>query len=363
MTGHTIAATYGDARQRFLAAATAREARIESFVHPDEVGPAGEELAIDVVELGRPDAAANLLIVSGTHGVEGFAGSALQSCWLEGAPVELGDLRVVMIHALNPFGFAWQRRTNEDNVDLNRNFIDWSSPVPTNPGYDEIAALLVPEAWDEEAQASSTGTLLELTANRSVDDLQQTITGGQYRHVAGVFYGGTGPVWSHRWVDEHLPRLFADTDALGIIDIHTGLGPWGVGELIMHAARGSESYERAECWWGDVRSMRDGESVSADLTGDWLSVIEDLLPGVDVTAAALEFGTVDAFTVLQTLRGEAWMHTRGTRVSPEADAVRASVRAAFADDGPAWLAELEQRFDAVASAAVTNLRNVGAAHD
>ena len=29
-----------------------------------------------------------------------------------------------MIHALNPFGFAHLRRANEDNVDLNRNFVD-----------------------------------------------------------------------------------------------------------------------------------------------------------------------------------------------------------------------------------------------
>lgn len=355
MADETIATTYGEARERFLAAARARGARLATTVHPSERGPEGEELAIDLAELGPADAAQSLLIVSGTHGVEGFAGSALQSLWLERSDFELPELRVVLLHGLNPFGFAWQRRTNEDNVDLNRNFIDWSAPPPHNADYDEIAALLVPDGWDDAARDASTASLFEYAATRTEEATQQTITGGQYRHVAGVFYGGTEPVWSHRWVDEHLPALFADTTSLGIIDLHTGLGPWGVGELIMHAARGTEPYRRAERWWGDVRSMRDGESVSADLSGDWLSVLDDLLPSTEITAAALEFGTVDTLTVLQALRGEAWMHNRGERVSDRADAVRQGVRAAFADDGPEWLAVLDERFSAVADAAMEHL--------
>ena len=101
--------------------------------------------------------------------------------------------------------------------------------------------------------------------------------------------------------------------------------------------------------------MRDGESVSASLEGDWLAAVERWVPDVEVTSAALEFGTVDTIAVLQSLRADAWLHAYGDPTGPEAAAIRAQVRAAFADDDPAWLARLIERFDAVASGALIAL--------
>ena len=59
---------------------------------------------------------------------------------MNGPQVDLaGDnLSIVLLHASNPYGFAWGRRVNEDNVDLNRNFVDFDAPLPENPGYNEI---------------------------------------------------------------------------------------------------------------------------------------------------------------------------------------------------------------------------------
>ena len=83
----------------------------------------GEALAIDSAYVGKPRAARLLVLSSGIHGVEGYFGSAVQLAWLDAlahrAPtVETG---VLLIHAINPYGFAWRRRWNENNVDLNRN--------------------------------------------------------------------------------------------------------------------------------------------------------------------------------------------------------------------------------------------------
>ncbi len=355
-----LAPSYAVARRRFLDAASVADADVESFVHPDHRGPGGEELAIDVATLGSVRAENVLMIVSGTHGVEGFAGSALQSRWLDGhvgglAADAAANLCVVLVHGFNPYGFAWHRRTNEDNVDLNRNFIDWSKEPPSNAGYDELAELLVPESWDESAQASSSTELLERAAQLGQDELQTVITGGQYRHVAGVFYGGTEPVWSHRWLVANADRLLGRAGRLGVIDLHTGLGPWGHGELIVHQHRSDPVYVRANRWWGDVNSMRDGESVSANLSGDWLGRVAELVPNAELTAAALEFGTVDPILVLQALRAEAWVHARSEPTSAEAETARAQVRAAFADDDPAWLEALATRFDDVAGRALAAL--------
>jgi len=359
-----LTTTYETSRNRFRDAAEAAGATVTTWVHPDR-GPEGEELAIDVAVLGPDDADAVLLVVSGTHGVEGFTGSALQHRWLaDHAADRPDDVRVCLLHGFNPYGFAWVRRVNEDNVDLNRNFVDWSEPPPANEDYGGLAQLLVPEDWSEDTQQTTTLQLFGVAEEVGFDRLQEIVSGGQYTHPTGVFYGGTGPVWSHRWLVEHVGGLVGTASRLGIVDLHTGLGPWGHGELISHEAGDAPGYLRGAAWWGDVRSMLDGESVSANLSGDWLGRVDHLVPGVEVTAAALEFGTVDTVTVLQALRADAVLHAHGDPTAPEAAAVRRQVRAAFADDDPAWFAAVAERFDDVVGRALRELSaNAGSSGD
>ena len=83
--------------------------------------------------------------------------------------------------------------------------------------------------------------------------------------------------------------------------------------------------------------MRDGSSVSAELAGEWLGIVADLAPTTEVTGIAIEYGTVDTVTVLQSLRADAVLHASGDPASPAAEPIRAQVRAAFIDDDPAWL--------------------------
>lgn len=355
MTARGLTDTYDESRRRFLNAVDARGGRVTSHVHP-LTGIDDEELAIDVAEFGADDPTSTLLIVSGTHGVEGFTGSALQHHWLERTDADVPDgLRVVLLHAFNPYGFAWVRRVNEDNVDLNRNFVDWSQRPPANEDYGGLAHLLVPDTWDEETQQTTTLQLLAYAEEVGFERLQEVVSGGQYGHPTGVFYGGSGPVWSHRWLTGHLDELVGGAPRLCVLDLHTGLGPWGHGELISHEGRGAPGYDRGTSWWGDIRSMVDGESVSANLNGDWLGSIDALLPDVEVTAVALEFGTVDTVSVLQSLRADAVLHASGDPRGEGAGAVRAQVRAAFADDDPAWFDAVAARFDEVVEAAVAAL--------
>jgi hypothetical protein len=350
-----LTSTYTESRHRFLDAAGRAGATVVSYPHPRR-GIDGDELAIDVASIGPDDASSVLLIVSGTHGVEGFTGSALQHQWFEAhAGARPADLRVVLIHAFNPYGFAWVRRVNEDNVDLNRNFVDWSEPPPANEDYGGLAHLIVPESWDDETQQTTTLQLLARAEEVGLPRLQEVVSGGQYTHPPGVFYGGTGPVWSHRWLVDHLPDIVGPATRLGLIDLHTGLGPWGHGELISHEGADMPGHRRGTAWWGDVRSMADGESVSAQLNGDWLGALDRLLPDVEITAVALEYGTVDVITVLQALRADAVLHSHGDPRGSDAASVRAQVRAAFADDDPAWFDAVSGRFDEVVGAAMAAL--------
>ena len=348
--------TYAIARRALLDAAASAGARVAHHVHPLP-GREGEELAIDVVELGDPDARDVVLVVSGTHGVEGYAGSALQLGLLQQAPALPDGVALVLVHALNPYGMSWVRRVNEDNVDLNRNFIDWSQPVPHNEGYDRIADLLVPREWTDAEQERTLNELLAVAGEVGLGEFQRIVSGGQYHHPTGLFYGGTGPTWSHRWLREWSADRLGSAERVVMIDLHTGLGPWGVGELIVSDPTSSASYARAAAWWGDVHSMVEGDSVSAVLAGDWQATAAGLVPQAEVTTVTIEYGTKDPLTGMQSLRADAWLHAHGDPTAPEAAAFRAAVRDAYNDDDQAWIDVVWPRCESVVTAALEGLRS------
>src|SRR5438445_7919549 len=106
--------TYAEARQKFLALASERGARVISRIHPTARGAQGEELAIDIATFGEPDAEKTLFLVSGTHGQEGFYGSALQIEFLRDLKIPEG-VNVIALHALNQWGFSHFSRTDDTN--------------------------------------------------------------------------------------------------------------------------------------------------------------------------------------------------------------------------------------------------------
>jgi hypothetical protein len=108
--------SYSEARQRFLSAALAAGATLWSYVH-EATGPQGEELAMDAAWIGPRDAPRVLVILSGTHGIEGYQGSAAQLGTLHQRARHLPDgCAMLLVHGVNPYGFAWNRRVNEDNI-------------------------------------------------------------------------------------------------------------------------------------------------------------------------------------------------------------------------------------------------------
>ena len=141
-TGFPSHRSFTRQREQFLAAATAAGARLYHYPHP-LCGPFGEALGTDVALIGNPQAKHLLIALSGTHGVEGFYGSDCQSRWLQTFnPQTLpDDVAVLMIHLINPWGTAWIRRVNEDNIDLNRNFLDFSQAPPDNQAYEALHAI------------------------------------------------------------------------------------------------------------------------------------------------------------------------------------------------------------------------------
>ena len=338
-SAESFGATYDEARTQFLAKSTAANGENERVTHPGQ-GPDGKSLSTDVAWFGPRDAERVLVTISGTHGVEGYCGSGAQVDWLrrgELANVPKGTA-VLMIHAINPYGFAWDRRVTEDNVDLNRNWIDFDQPLPANADYAELSHLICPTEWSEAEQQRTTNELMRWAQARGgLAPLQQAVSGGQYSHPNGIFFGGARPTWSRITQTRILRSYLGKARKVAIIDYHSGLGPWGYAEQIVPVRRESEAFKRAAQWYGAViTSPAGGTSTSADVLGDGASAAAALLSNAEVTVVALEFGTVPVLTVLQALRADAWLHAHGDLQSPQGKAIKQQVREAFYGDTDDW---------------------------
>ena len=331
-----------EARAKFLDACNAAGVTVDSFENPN-TGPEGGPLYTDVAVLGPSDATAALALGSATHGVEGFAGSAIQTGLLrDGMASRLAEgVRVVMIHAINPYGFAHLRRVNEDNVDLNRNFVDHSKPYPSNPRYESLAKAIAPEANSAISAAASFARLTCYGAIHGQAALQAAISGGQYTHPDGLFFGGRFETWSNKTVRTIAQRHLHGAGRVAFVDFHTGLGPYGYGEVISHDPPGSPAYVRAVAWWGDrTKAARAAESVSADLRGTIKLALSEMLPGAEVTAVSLEFGTVPLRHVLRAMQAENWLHHHGGKDHPRAEKIKAEMRRVFYPDTDDWKADV-----------------------
>lgn len=313
-------------------------AQSSTVEHPEQ-GPKKERLSTDVAWLGSRDAERVLVLISATHGVEGFAGSAAQIDWLaraEAARVP-NNLSVLLIHAINPYGFAWLRRVTHENVDLNRNWIDFAAPPPRNTDYDLLAEVICPKDWHGEERKQAELRLQDFAVAHGRARWQQALSGGQFHHPSGIFYGGNAPTWSRRTQSMIFTEYLRKAAYVGIIDVHTGLGPWGLGEHIAVVPTTSADFRRAASWYGNgLMSPNDGTSTSAPIVGDGLSGSHKLLPQAQVTAVALEFGTLKIEQILEAVRADAWLHAYGDPESPEGRAIKAQIRAAFFGEGDYW---------------------------
>ena len=351
-----FAQSYAEARDKFFAAARLRGLGVDTHVHP-LLGAEGEMLAMDVARDGPKEAQSLLVVSSACHGLEGFCGSGVQVAllgdeeWHDAA--QAAGVAVLYIHGLNPWGFSWWRRTTHENVDLNRNFRDFGVEAPANEAYDALADVIVPTTWP--ADEAGRERLEAFVATHGEKALQKAISGGQYRHADGVFFGGTAPTWSHETLRQVLRKHGTRCRRLAWIDLHTGLGPSGHGERIFAGRDDAEAIARARAWWGDVTSIYDGSSSSALLTGMMFNAAYEECAQAEYTGIALEYGTLPQADVMLALRADQWLQNH-----PDADeatrlAIKRQVRDAFYTDTDAWKVQIVTQAVEAAHEAVRGL--------
>ena len=353
-------------RDKFLKAATLASAQIVSYTNP-ALGPSGESLYTDVARVGTMQANKVLLLVAGTHGVEGYCGSACLVGWLREHNFEslAEDVAVVLVNLINPYGTAWQRRQNEDNVDLNRNFIKHGPSSPANPDYDRLHDLIVLENLEKETVAHAERQLTEFIQEQGEEAFSRAMT-AQYDHADGLFYGGSQAVWSNQTLQKILGEHCADAEHVAFIDYHSGMGPFGYGMPISPYNISTEESLRARSWFGDslvcmndIDPHLDSETIAEMYTSGTMDAVLRMFPEKTVTALTLEFGTYAFEKCIAVMREDAWLHKYGDPLSEEGLDIRRRWLKVFYPNTPDWLEMIWWRSEQVIAQALAGLAASG----
>lgn len=331
--------SYAAARTAFRERATAAGFTLTAH-DVGQVGPDGGDLSIDIAVKANGPIRKAVVVSSGTHGVEGYFGSAVQLRLLtedlahfEPAPGQA----VVLIHAVNPFGFAHVRRVNEDSVDLNRNFRKEGDVYEGAPdGYHKLYHLLnpasPPKAFDPWLLKA-----LYYMARDGFGTLKDAIAGGQYAYNQGIFFGGHGPSRSLEILKEALPPLLGGAERVVHLDLHTGSGKWGTYIHAVDLPVGSDRVAQLKREFGasTVQGL-DNSGVLYVIHGVLGAWLQEIMPHVQYDCMLTEFGTYNNISVLATLRHEnrVWWHARD---DPKRRAeARRRIFEAFCPASPTW---------------------------
>ncbi|SDQ94332.1 DUF2817 domain-containing protein [Pseudovibrio sp. Tun.PSC04-5.I4] len=310
---------YFEAQQRFVDLAQDLGFEMEIIPHPSfktEEGPVQMSVAVQ----GGRACEHVVFVTSGVHGTELTAGSGIQLDLMTRHAQNLPEnTKLVWVHAVNPAGCAIFTRTDENNVDNNRNSVDFGGELPTNPDYEGLhAAICAPAISGPEWEAANSA-IRAYTLENGAGALTQKVLKGQYTVPMGLFYGGTETSWSTKTLKEIIARYGAGAKQATIIDLHTGVGPSGFCEVM------------------DL-SSKPGEQAEWSLIGGFMCDAMDVLDlEKPATKLILEFGTVPFEQVLDAHRRDNWLKRNRATVAPELAAqIQQELKDALFVDTPDW---------------------------
>ncbi len=339
---NSFSATYAIARRRFLDAAQKRGLAHDEVRHPLQ-DLLLSEAVVDVVRIGPREARNVLFVTSGVHGTELTAGSGVQLQLIDVFADSLPhDCAIVLVHAVNPVGCARLSRTDENNVDPNRNILPSFDVLPENRSYVALHDDLCPAQWSDDVQVRDRG-VLEYVAKNGETALVQNVLKGQHSHPDGLFFGGT----SESWTVTNLTQIVHDhgqgAKQLGIIDLHTGVGPYGFGEVMR-----MDKAPVAGAEWEKI----------GNLVCDVLDRVEAERPPLKII---MEYGTYPFDHVLTSLRADNWLRHHGSIHTPLGRKIKKNLQDALFADDPEWLNAVSLQGIEVCQVALDEMNQAAAA--
>ena len=267
-----------------------------------------DNLYIDNIYLPSANEKKNLIVLTtGVHGMEGYIGSVMLDVFFEEIypTLDTENTGILVVANVNPYGMKYMRRYNENNVDLNRNFIiDWNGfDLSSNKDYPEVKEFLQPEGkignafWHE---AEFYLNLAKEALTKGADKVSDALLTGQYEYPQGVYYGGNGDEIS----TAYLKGVFNDCldgeyENIVHIDIHSGYGPRYNMVIFNSVYETMTEAETKEAFGYDYVISYDSESFYAttgDTTDYFYRLAESKKSEKDLFSTCFEFGTIgDSF--------------------------------------------------------------------
>lgn len=305
--------TYSEARRRFRAAAEQFGARLDSSVYPDQAINGQDPIAQDVALFGNPNASHWFVALSGTHGPEGFAGSAIQLDWMKRSGESVpDDVGVALVHGVNPWGFANEQRTTAGDIDLNRNFVDAEfRQSGESPIFAEIAAAMEIDRPSTQAFENFNQLREDLIKKHGRDAYVDAFARGQYSFPHSAFFGGADVDWANASLVALLKKHLRSAEKIALIDWHTGLGEYG--ELFFLCFNEDEElFQQAVEWWGEPVEIGARGFDNAQRPNYTGTVSQGLIAAFDkqqVVAAVIEIGTYEFSKMSDAILVENWLRS------------------------------------------------------
>ena len=264
-------------------------------------------LYIDSFYLPSQAEKTNLIVLTtGVHGMEGYIGATMLDVFFrEIYPTLEDDTGVLVVANVNPYGMKYFRRYNENNVDLNRNFIlDWDSfDLASNKEYPKVDTFLGPTGkignglWHEVGFYMS---LAKTALTEGADTVSDALLTGQYEYPQGVYYGGNGDEASTVYLKDIFSRcLDSDYENIVHIDLHSGYGPRYNMVIFNSVYETMNEAESVAAFGYDHVIAYDSESFYAttgDTTDFFYRLADQKQAEAELYSTCFEFGTIgDAF--------------------------------------------------------------------
>lgn len=257
------------------------------------------ELTTDLA-LYRYEKNENLLVLSsGLHGIEGFVGSSLQRALM----TQIKDLKklktdILFVHSLNPWGMKNKRRVNENNIDLNRNFLTRPDLYKQkNDDYVKINSFLNPTEKLGLGALHRIGFLFDsirLILANSIDTLRRSILIGQYTEAKGLYFGGKESDELQLKIDILFQKDLISYKTVTWIDIHTGYGERAKLHLLANDSK-SEAGQKIQALFPNNHIDFGDQKNFYKTNGDLLSyLLLKTSSKQQVQGIVFEFGTLDS---------------------------------------------------------------------
>ena len=269
---------------------------------------ASDGLYIDTFYLPSTDERTNLIVLTtGVHGIEGYIGAVMLDVFFAEIYPELNreNTGVLVVANVNPYGMKYMRRYNENNVDLNRNFIlDWENfDLASNKDYPKVEKFLGPTGAVGNALWHEVGFYAKLAKEAlttGADTVSDALLTGQYEYPQGVYYGGIGDEISTAYLKDVFRQCMdGEYENIVHIDIHSGYGP-RYNMIIFNSVYETMNEEETKAAFGyDYVLSYDSEgfyATTGDTTDFFYRLAESMESEKTLFSTCFEFGTIgDAF--------------------------------------------------------------------